>query len=74
MIWATAFKLSGKEDYVFPPPWHVARAFWEGVLDLSFLKSVGASLLRAFCGFIAALGIGVVLGLLLPAAASSCAG
>jgi NitT/TauT family transport system permease protein len=65
LAWETAFRISGKRDWQFPPPLPVVEAFWAGLRDGSFLWSLSASLLRAIYGFLLALGIGAALGLLL---------
>jgi NitT/TauT family transport system permease protein len=65
LVWETAFRLSGKRDWEFPPPLQVVQAFWTGMTDGSFLYSLGASLGRVAYGFVLALGIGCTLGLLL---------
>ena len=60
-----AFRLSGKEDWQSIPPTYVLRELWHGVYAGSFLRSLGASLLRVLYGFSAALVLGSILGLLL---------
>lgn len=63
LIWAMAFKLSGKEDWQFTPPWQVAESLWEGLRDGSIPRELGASLFRVGYGFTLALGLGVAIGL-----------
>jgi NitT/TauT family transport system permease protein len=62
-----AFRLSGKEEYVFPRPWPVLLALKDGLLDGGFLKALALSLWRLVFGYSIALVVGVVLvlGLLL---------
>ena len=65
LIWETAFRLSGKEDWQSIPPTHVLQELWSGVAGGTFLRSLGASLLRVVYGFGVALVVGSILGLLL---------
>jgi NitT/TauT family transport system permease protein len=57
-----AYRSSGEYSYGFKPPKDVFTAFWTGVCDLSFLKALGASLVRAGYGFLLSVLIGVVVG------------
>jgi len=65
LIWEMAFRLSGKEDWQSIPPMHVLQELWNGIFAGSFLRSLGASLLRVVYGFGFALVLGSLLGLLL---------
>lgn len=64
-IWQLAFNLSNFNEALFPAPIHALEALIQMITDGSIFVNIGASLYRFALGYISAVVVAVLLGLLL---------
>ncbi len=62
-LWALLAKLHIWPPYLFPPPWGVAQALWDGFKDHSFWIGIGVTMKRMLVGYSLSVVLGLVLGL-----------
>lgn len=62
-IWALLAKLHLWPPYLFPPPWGVAQALWDGFKDHSFWIGIGVTMKRMLVGYTLSVVLGMILGL-----------
>src|SRR5579862_1057182 len=62
-VWETAYRLSGPDNFGLQPPLKVLAEFWRRTADLTFVKALGASLLRVAFGFGLSILFGVAIGI-----------
>lgn len=60
-LWILLAKLKIWPPYLFPTPWDVGEAMWEGFADRTFWIAIAVSMKRILVGY----GISVVLGMIL---------
>src|SRR5213080_1741844 len=65
IIWEAVYKFHIWPPYLFPGPEDVIKTFWNGIKDHSLLIAVIASLKRLLIGYIIAVALGILLGILL---------
>ncbi len=66
-VWALVAKLRIWPPYLFPPPWGVGHALWDGFADHSFWIGIAVTMKRMLIGY----SLSVVLGMNLGLAVSS---
>jgi NitT/TauT family transport system permease protein len=64
-IWEVIYKLHFWPDFLFPSPFSVTLALFNGFSDKTFLIAIIASMRRILLGYLIALIIGITIGLLL---------
>jgi len=62
-IWALLAKLRIWPPYLFPPPWGVGRALWDGFADHSFWIGIVVTMKRMLIGYSLSVVLGMILGL-----------
>src|ERR1700752_4940212 len=62
-IWALLAKLRIWPPYLFPPPWGVGHALWDGFSDHSFWIGIAVTMKRMLIGYSLSIALGMVLGL-----------
>lgn len=62
-LWALLAKLHVWPSYIFPGPWAVAQALYEGFKDNSLWIAIGASMRRMLLGYSISVVLGTILGL-----------
>src|ERR1700690_2641735 len=62
-IWALLAKLHIWPPYLFPPPWGVGHALWDGFADHSFWIGIAVTMKRMLIGYTLSVVLGMVLGL-----------
>src|SRR5712664_1726198 len=62
-VWALVAKLHVWPPYLFPPPWGVGRALWDGFADHSFWIGIAVTMKRMLIGYSLSIVLGMILGL-----------
>src|SRR5467141_5427108 len=62
-IWALVAKLRIWPPYLFPPPWGVGHALWDGFADHSFWIGIAVTMKRMLIGYSLSIVLGMILGL-----------
>src|ERR1700726_38604 len=62
-IWALVAKLHIWPPYLFPPPWGVGHALWDGFADHSFWIGIAVTMKRMLIGYSLSVVLGMILGL-----------
>src|SRR6202171_2841251 len=62
-IWALIAKLHIWPPYLFPPPWGVGHALWDGFADHSFWIGIAVTMKRMLIGYSLSIVLGMILGL-----------
>src|SRR6266849_8623448 len=62
-IWALVAKLRIWPPYLFPPPWGVGHALWDGFADHSFWIGIAVTMKRMLIGYSLSVVLGMILGL-----------
>src|SRR5207302_8965112 len=62
-IWALLAKLHIWPPYLFPTPWGVGEALWDGFKDHSFWIGIGVTMKRMLIGYSLSVVLGMILGL-----------
>src|SRR6202521_1499809 len=62
-IWALVAKLHIWPPYLFPPPWGVGHALWDGFADHSFWIGIAVTMKRMLIGYSLCVLLGMILGL-----------
>src|SRR5580698_1758338 len=62
-IWAIIAKLHLWPPYLFPPPWGVGHALWDGFADHSFWIGIAVTMKRMLIGYSLSIVLGMILGL-----------
>src|SRR5579862_1610526 len=62
-IWAILAKLRVWPPYLFPPPWGVGHALWDGFADHSFWIGIAVTMKRMLIGYTLSIVLGMILGL-----------
>src|SRR5277367_6435956 len=62
-LWALLAKLRIWPPYLFPPPWGVAHALWDGFSDHSFWIGIAVTMKRMLIGYTLSVVLGMILGL-----------
>ena len=62
-LWALLAKLHIWPPYLFPPPWGVAHALWDGFSDHSFWIGIAVTMKRMLIGYTLSVVLGMILGL-----------
>jgi NitT/TauT family transport system permease protein len=61
--WAILAELKIWPRYVFPPPWDVGHALWDGFADHSLRIGIAVTMKRMMIGYSLSVALGMVLGL-----------
>jgi NitT/TauT family transport system permease protein len=61
--WALMAKLHIWPPYLFPPPWGVGHALWDGFSDHSFWIGIAVTMKRMLIGYSLSVVLGMILGL-----------
>jgi NitT/TauT family transport system permease protein len=62
-VWALLAKLRIWPPYLFPPPWGVGHALWDGFADHSFWIGIAVTMKRMLIGYSLSVVLGMILGL-----------
>src|SRR5271157_5184955 len=62
-IWAIVAKMRIWPPYLFPPPWGVGHALWDGFADHSFWIGIMVTMKRMLIGYSMSVVLGMILGL-----------
>jgi NitT/TauT family transport system permease protein len=62
-IWTLLAKLRVWPPYLFPPPWGVGHALWDGFSDHSFSIAIAISMKRMLIGYSISVVLGMILGI-----------
>jgi len=62
-VWALLAKLRIWPPYLFPPPWGVGHALWDGFADHSFWIGIVDTMKRMLIGYSLSVVLGMILGL-----------
>jgi len=62
-VWVLLAKLRIWPPYLFPPPWGVGQALWDGFADHSFWIGIAVTMKRMLIGYSLSVGLGMILGL-----------
>src|ERR1700682_1872662 len=62
-VWALIAKLHIWPPYLFPPPWGVGHALWDGFADHSFWIGIAVTMKRMLIGYSLSIVLGMILGL-----------
>src|SRR5438552_9985756 len=62
-IWALVAKVRIWPPYLFPPPWGVGHALWDGFADHSFWIGIAVTMKRMLIGYSLSIVLGMILGL-----------
>lgn len=64
-IWDLIIRIGNVPSYILPPPFTVFENFFTGFLNGNYLQALFYSLIRVLIGYVLALSIGIVTGILL---------
>ena len=56
-VWALVAKLHIWPPYLFPPPWGVGHALWDGFSDHSFWIGIAVTMKRMLIGYSLSVGL-----------------
>src|ERR1700691_54768 len=62
-VWVLIAKLRIWPPYLFPPPWGVGHALWDGFADHSFWIGIAVTMKRMLIGYSLSVVLGMILGL-----------
>ena len=62
-VWVLVAKLRIWPPYLFPPPWGVGHALWDGFADHSFWIGIAVTMKRMLIGYSLSVVLGMILGL-----------
>src|SRR6202047_600626 len=62
-VWVLLAKLRIWPPYLFPPPWGVGHALWDGFADHSFWIGIAVTMKRMLIGYSLSIVLGMILGL-----------